>query len=309
MAQIKALPADLQKIAIEELGEVPERIPQDLRDFKAWIEQQPHLRARMDDQFLIQFLRGCKYSLEKAKKKIDMFFAMKSKYPDNMGLTDVDDIQIRKLHNTGFYTVLPTPLHGSGPRLVLLRCNYSPHDFSIVDVIRYCEAISEILIMEDPYACINGIVAVVDNSQATANHFMQITINIAKQFVNFHEKAFPMRVKKICFINISKPVRQFINLMLPHLPEKFRKRLIFCGMDIEELDKDIPRKYLPIEYGGENGSVKQWPIENEKIWEENREFFKENENFGTDEKLRIGQPLNFDADLGISGSFRKLDVD
>lgn len=101
MAQIKPLSVELQKVAIEELGEVPERIAADLQDLKTWIQQQPHLKARTDDQFLVQFLRGCKHSLEKAKRKIDAFYSLRSLHVDMRSVTDVDELKFRQFHNTG----------------------------------------------------------------------------------------------------------------------------------------------------------------------------------------------------------------
>lgn len=82
MAKVRPLSADLQKVAIEELNEDPARVESDIEALKTWIEQQPHLKARTDDQFLLAFLRGCKFSLEKAKSKIDKYYMLRSKFPD-----------------------------------------------------------------------------------------------------------------------------------------------------------------------------------------------------------------------------------
>lgn len=101
MALVRPLSAQLQKVAIEELGEVPSRIDKDLEDLKAWIKLQPHLRARTDDQYLIQFLRGCKYSMEKAKKKVDYIHAIRTKWPEMFHIIDLDDKRFRDFYNTG----------------------------------------------------------------------------------------------------------------------------------------------------------------------------------------------------------------
>lgn len=101
MAQIRPLSEELQKAAIEQLGENPANIPADLEALKTWIKQQPHLRANTDDQFLIAFLRGCKYSLEKTKSKIDKFFTLKSKFPEMFGATDIDDPKFREILRLG----------------------------------------------------------------------------------------------------------------------------------------------------------------------------------------------------------------
>lgn len=98
---IRPLPETLQKVAIDELNEDPKRIEADLADFKAWIAQQPHLKARTTDQFLIAFLRGCKYSLEKAKQKLDNYYSLKEKNPDFFKRPNLEDDKFRKLLKKG----------------------------------------------------------------------------------------------------------------------------------------------------------------------------------------------------------------
>ena len=79
---IRPLNAALQAIAIAELNEEPARIASDILCLRLWIRQQPHLRARTNDQFLLAFLRGSKYSLERAKQKIDRYYSLKTTIPE-----------------------------------------------------------------------------------------------------------------------------------------------------------------------------------------------------------------------------------
>jgi hypothetical protein len=82
MAEIRTLSIGLAKIAVDELNEVPERINSDIEGLRKWINQSPHLKSRTDDQFLVAFLRGCKYSLEKAKQKLDLFYTVRTHAPE-----------------------------------------------------------------------------------------------------------------------------------------------------------------------------------------------------------------------------------
>lgn len=81
------------------------------------------------------------------------------------------------------------------------------------------------------------------------------------------------------------------------------------GNKIDLLTKEIPLKYLPKEYGGENGSVEEIVAEWDKKLDQYRDYFKNSHQYGTDEKLRPGKAIDFDSMFGIDGSFRKLDVD
>lgn len=82
MPDIRTLSAGLAKLAADELNETPERIQSDIDALRNWIHQTPHLSSRTDDQFLIAFLRGCKFSLEKAKHKIDLFYTVRTHAPE-----------------------------------------------------------------------------------------------------------------------------------------------------------------------------------------------------------------------------------
>lgn len=101
MSKIRPLPPFLQKVAIEELNENPERIEEDIHKFKTWIERQPHLRARTDDQFLLAFLRGCKHNLEKAKTKIDNYYMLRTKCSDLFTLQALSEERIKELLKLG----------------------------------------------------------------------------------------------------------------------------------------------------------------------------------------------------------------
>lgn len=78
---------------------------------------------------------------------------------------------------------------------------------------------------------------------------------------------------------------------------------------MESLYEHVPRKLLPSEYGGEAGPF-QDIID---VWEKKilayRDYLKEEELYGTDEKKRRGPPKNAEALFGIDGSFRQLNVD
>ena len=83
MVNIRPIHPDLQKKAIEELSEEPERIEKDLEAFRAWIKKSAHIKSRIDDdQFLVNFLRGCKYRLEVAKQKFDLYHTLKTHIPE-----------------------------------------------------------------------------------------------------------------------------------------------------------------------------------------------------------------------------------
>jgi hypothetical protein len=98
---VRPLTPALQLLAADELNETPERLITDLQLLKDWIKQCPHLKVRTDDQFLVTFLRGCKFSLEKAKQKFDLYYTVRSHLPEVMLNRDPYDDKMKKLIRLG----------------------------------------------------------------------------------------------------------------------------------------------------------------------------------------------------------------
>jgi hypothetical protein len=101
MAGVRQLSPELAVLAQKELNETPEKLISDLRALKEWIKQSPHLRVRMDDQFLVTFLRGCKFSLEKAKQKFDLYHTVRTDIPEVMLNRDPQDERLQKIIRLG----------------------------------------------------------------------------------------------------------------------------------------------------------------------------------------------------------------
>ncbi|XP_075167489.1 retinol-binding protein pinta-like [Haematobia irritans] len=309
---IRPLSEALQKVAIEELNEDPKRIQDDLNNFKEWIKQQPHLRARMDDQFLIAFLRGCKYSLEKAKTKLDNFYTYKEKYPDLLKRPNIEDPKVRELIRLGILLYLPEPLTECGPRLVLVRNGaYDPNKFSFSELAQMRTLIQDIVLMEDDTAIVGGIIFILDFSDVSVSHLFQVNPGVMRKVSKYTEEALPLRVKASHFIDTPSAFEPIFNWIKPLMPQKMQDRLYVHGSKREELFNIIPKKFLPKDYGGENLSVQELI----DMWEEKilsyADFFKEEEKYGVDESLRVQQEATKSADTsaGLTGSFRKLVVD
>lgn len=91
---IRPLSPALEKIAREELNEDPSQIESMLDQFKEWIKRSPHLRSRTDDQFLISFLRCSKYSLERAKQKLDLYYTIREHSPEFFADRDPEKLNL-----------------------------------------------------------------------------------------------------------------------------------------------------------------------------------------------------------------------
>ncbi|XP_005187774.1 alpha-tocopherol transfer protein-like [Musca domestica] len=291
MSQIQPLSEELQIITIDELNENPLEINSKLNAFRAWIVGQPHLRARIDDQFLLQFLRSTEYDLTAAGKKLDNFFAFKTVVTNQL---EFGRAKFWELYYLGIIAVLPTPLNDNGPRLIYYRYLYSPDLYRIEELIEMCNMVNESLIKSDPYAGISGVVYIFDMSTVSLKHILQYSLSVVKQLVMFYEKSLPLRIKEICFTNVPLAAEHLFKLLLPCLSKELRQRVTICGKNMENLTRKIPQNYLPRECGGSNGSLAEVIKDYAMVLEAQRQYFEENSQYGTDENLRQGV-LDFDG--------------
>ena len=64
-----------------------------------------------------------------------------------------------------------------------------------------------------------------------------------------------------------------------------------------------------LEYGGDAGTIQEILDANYKLIMEHRDFFIEDEQYGVDEKKRIGKSKNPQTLFGVDGTFRQLQID
>ncbi|XP_017045079.1 alpha-tocopherol transfer protein [Drosophila ficusphila] len=308
MADLRPLSAELRQIAEKELNEVEDRLPADLAALRDWLAKQPHLRARQDDQFLVGFLRGCKFSLEKTKSKLDHFYTIKTLMPELFGSRLVDERSLA-LCRTGTYVRLPKPWGPGGPRLQLTNYEkFDPKQFKLLDLFRYQTMVSEQAIREDDNSNVSGYVEIIDMGKMSLSFLAQLDFTLIKKMGIFAEKAQPTRLKGVHLINCPKEGVALLNLAKSLMPSKLQQRF-HVYKNLDQLNEVIPREYLPEEYGGSNGRIADIQAEAEQQLLAYKSYFAEDSRFGVDEQLRPGKRVSADSIFGVEGSFRKLDID
>lgn len=102
MSATRPLIPELAEKAKNELNEVVDTIERDLELIKDWLKKSPHIKGRSDDQFLLCFLRGCKFSIEKVKLKLDLFYTIRSQLPEIMRNRDPLEKSVLRTIRFGF---------------------------------------------------------------------------------------------------------------------------------------------------------------------------------------------------------------
>uniref|UniRef100_A0A1I8PKY0 CRAL-TRIO domain-containing protein n=1 Tax=Stomoxys calcitrans TaxID=35570 RepID=A0A1I8PKY0_STOCA len=308
---IRPLPAALQELAICELNEKPDQIVEYILTLRKWIHNQRHLKARTNDQFLLAFLRGSKYSLERAKQKLDRYYTLKAAIPEVFNAERiVDNPQVLEIIREGIILQIPLPENDTRPCVTIIRAaSYDTNKYKFADIIRVGSMFGEMMMIDDDRSTVSGFLEIMDMAGVTGSHLFQLQPDLLRKFSVFADEAMPMRQKGTCFINVPSPFEKGFNTLKGFFPEKMKSRISVCSTH-EIIYEHAPREYLPVEYGGTNGTMRDIVDRMEAKLMKYREYFEDEHNYGTDEQYRYVETAYIvDSDFGTDGSFRKLEFD
>ncbi|XP_067014812.2 retinol-binding protein pinta isoform X2 [Anabrus simplex] len=308
MSTLRPLSPELQEIARKEIGEEPHRTVVDLEHIKEWLKKQPHITARLDDQFLLAFLRGCKFSLERTKEKLDCFYTMRTAIPEYFACRDPLQSEMQEMLKLGVLLPLPEP-DKLGRRVLLQRMGrYDPSRLNAMHMFKLTLLLADIMMIEDDISMINGSVFLMDMDGVTLSHAMQLQPTLIKKTMMCFQNGYPARLKAIHYVNYPPTFESFLQIFKPFLKDKILNR-IFLHPSLEALCENIPKRVLPKDYGGDVPSTEELAVTWKKKVESYRDYYLEDVKYKCDEKKRPGRPKTQEDLFGIEGSFRQLAVD
>ncbi|XP_034236646.1 retinol-binding protein pinta-like [Thrips palmi] len=307
---IRELSPELAERAKKELGEDPARRQEDIDHVKAWLAKQSFLNANTDDQWILTFLRGCKFSLERTKAKLDSYYTMRTLLPEFFSNRDPMLPEIQEILKLGLCFPLPHP-DPQGRKIFFMRVGqYDPSRVKLTDILKLNYINMDIVLKDDDRTFICGDVLILDMRGVTLAHAAQVQPALLKRTSTVYQDAYPVRPQGIHYVYPPPSFETMFNIIRSFMKDKLKKRLTLHGEnDITSLYKDIPQSCLPNEYGGEAGTIDELAAAWKAKVESERDWLLADEKRRSDEKKRPGRPKTADALFGMEGSFRKMEFD
>ncbi|KAJ3644405.1 hypothetical protein Zmor_022139 [Zophobas morio] len=293
---------DVKKRVYEAFGRNEEMVEDDVNIIKSWMQTQPHLPETMEDVKIRNFLNLNKFSIEKTKEKIDMYYTIRSVIPD---VFEVNNLKCEKLENlfkdTYFFTF---PKAVNGAHCVYFVKPKTPDTVNLLEVINVWFAIFEIRLSED--FMVDDIV-IVDFENFSLSDIKQCTPTIVSKFFAVYKKVYALRLKKLIYVNCPSFTSVLVSVLKAVMKPK-----IFTRLELHEdaavLKDFFPQDELPRDYGGEGPSLDQLNGNMKKKLFEYENRLQHVYKLRVNETLRP-QKLNNDEILGFYGSFKKINVD
>ncbi|XP_022821051.1 alpha-tocopherol transfer protein [Spodoptera litura] len=238
-----------KEVAKKELRETPEVVEQALAELRQLLRKEPSLYVPIDrDDYLLKFLRPCKFYPESAFKKIQAYYKFRIAHADYCH--DLLPSAIRSPFEHSIVSIL-APRDQHGRRIVLVECGerWNPQEVSLKEVFRGIQVGLEGA-MAEPATQICGVISVFDMKGLAFKHIMQFTPSYAKMVLDWIQESVPIRVKAVHIINQPYIFNMLFAIFKPFMREKLRSRIHFHGNNMNSLMQHVDPKALRKRHGG-----------------------------------------------------------
>ncbi|KOC68047.1 Clavesin-2 [Habropoda laboriosa] len=294
-------------IAREELREDGATRTEALNQFRHWIQKHPNIkRCRTDAAFLLRFLRTKKFSVPMAEEMLERYLTIRQLYPNWFQNLDIEDPDIEAIVDAGYLVpLMERDRHG---RRVILSCagRFDPYKYTSAQMARAHSLVVEAL-MDDEENQVRGYTHINDESGLTMGHLSAWSLTDIRNMLRCIQNSTPMRHKETHFVNIPSCAVKVIEFGISLLNDKLKSR-ISVHKSLEELKSAIDPRILPKEYGGDI-PLCDMIAAFKKTLREQRNRIKELDDMYVEISSMDCQYAADDNLTGISGSFRKLEVD
>ncbi|KAI4465974.1 alpha-tocopherol transfer protein-related [Holotrichia oblita] len=225
---------EILKIAHDELRETPENIAKGLEELRQLLVEDKTMKYELDDEFLMFFLRPCKFY---AKSAYDL-----NKKKEAISNHNVVNVLTNRDHK------------GRRVLLVNLGASWNPSKVSADQLLRILYLV-HLAAMLEPETQIRGAVVIMDYKGLGMKQIGALTPAFAVKLMSFIQDAMPLRLKEVHFVNNPMLFSIVWKIIKPLVREKLNKRIHFHGSKMESLHAFIPPSHLPEDYQGNNPPI------------------------------------------------------
>nr|XP_023011519.1 alpha-tocopherol transfer protein-like [Leptinotarsa decemlineata] len=290
------------KVALKSAERTEKQLEEHVKILTEWMTTQPHLPEKPSGNFLVNMLLMNKFSIEKCKQRIDMFYTVRTLLPEIY--EKMDSRMMVQTANELYFFPLPKRTAGEDRIYIAKIVENCTENWDFDRWMGYASNILGFRMDED---ILTTNIVIDDVNKIKLSELLKITPIHLKKAVMILEKVYSNRIKQWHFVNCPSYAYNLLALFKSLIKPKLASR-IFIHEDCSKLGDIVPLEILPKEYGGSELSL----FELNELWKKklatNASRFDTLAKLKTYENLRPS-PLVNDEIFGFHGNFRKLEMD
>ncbi|KAL1506222.1 hypothetical protein ABEB36_005621 [Hypothenemus hampei] len=276
---------------------------------KEWLKKQQHLPQLINDTLLIRFLHTCNFSIEQTKNLIDLFYTLRWHTPEIFTDRDPASPEIQEIFQNFDFIPMPKLSKNNEKIFVYHIKTPDPAKYHFINALKAFFIFADVrMAIEEKIP--EGEIPIFDMTNFTLKHLTKINLHVLKKYMIYTQEAHPIKLKQIHLINVPSFLDRCMQIVRPFMKSEVGKMVHTHLPNSCTLFDFLPKELLPIEYGGEAGSIqdiKKWWLE--KIME-HRDYINDSSRWAVDESKRTCDNNNSEKKMfGLEGSFRSLAID
>nr|XP_970057.2 PREDICTED: uncharacterized protein LOC658588 [Tribolium castaneum] len=305
LAIMFATSADALKTILKLYDQNEESLRLDITKLKNWMKSQGHLPEILDDKRIENFLILNKFSIERTKQSIDMYYTVRTLIPELYEHVNPQKPNMAEARQIAYWLALPKMTDEMHRVMVFKMRNKQMIDkMEPRNVIGLVINLEELRLNED---IMFGDVTIFDNEGINFGYFKKLTPSIIAKVLTVYEKVFSIPMKAIYIVNSPPFVSTILAILKSLMKPKLFERIHVCE-DTSILTEKIPKRILPRDYGGEEKSLEELQGLLDLKLAQYQDRFDKLDQLHVDESQRP-EKLKNDEILGFHGNFKKLSVD
>ncbi|KYQ59106.1 Retinaldehyde-binding protein 1 [Trachymyrmex zeteki] len=241
---------EAKALAEKELRETEENVKKGIETLRKYVEEDKTINFCTDDDFLMIFLRACKFYPESAFELMKRVADFKVKHAALLHNLMPEDEKETFIQNN-IVNIFKHRDH-KNRRIMLVNCGklWDPSKVSSDQIFRVFYLIHELAMLE-PETQIFGSVVIMDFDGLSMKQITGMSPSFSMKLLSFIQDAMPLRLKEIHFVKQPFLFKMVWQMFKPFVREKLKNRMFFHGSKMSSFHAYIPPSHLPKNYDGE----------------------------------------------------------
>lgn len=241
---------EAKAFALKELRETEENVKEATAALRKYLEEDKTIYFKTDDDFLLIFLRPCKFYAKSAYELMKRVAEFKEKNASLFNNLLPEDEKQAFLENNVVNVLKGRDQKNRRVLIVNSGKSWDPSKVSSDQILRLFYLIHEVAMLE-PETQIYGTVVIMDFDGLSMKQVVGLSPSFSMKLLNFIQDAMPLRLKEVHIVKQPFLFNMVWQMFKPFVREKLKKRMFFHGSKMSSLHAYLEPSHLPKNYGGD----------------------------------------------------------